>query len=215
MIDLHTHTLFSDGELIASELARRAENIGYEVIAITDHIDISNYDIVVPRLVSVANKLNDVNTIQVIPGAEITHVPPQQIKELASEIRKLGAKLIIVHGETIVEPVAQGTNQAAVFADIDILAHPGLVDSETCKIAAERGIHFEITARKGHSLTNGHVAKMALKHNIKMVLNSDSHSSNDLLTRDFAVKTLLGAGLTSDAAADVLQNSKEIAGKLV
>ncbi len=42
MIDLHTHSFFSDGELIPSELIRRAEAIGYKAIAITDHVDSSN-----------------------------------------------------------------------------------------------------------------------------------------------------------------------------
>jgi uncharacterized phage-associated protein len=32
MIDLHTHTLFSDGELLPSELVRRAEMTGYEAL---------------------------------------------------------------------------------------------------------------------------------------------------------------------------------------
>ncbi len=51
MIDLHTHSLFSDGELVVSELARRAEAAGYRFIAVTDHADRSNVDLIVPRLV--------------------------------------------------------------------------------------------------------------------------------------------------------------------
>lgn len=39
MIDLHTHTIFSDGELIPAELVRRAEVIGYKGICMTDHAD--------------------------------------------------------------------------------------------------------------------------------------------------------------------------------
>jgi histidinol phosphatase-like PHP family hydrolase len=41
MIDLHTHTLFSDGELVPAELARRADRLGYRWLAITDHVDSS------------------------------------------------------------------------------------------------------------------------------------------------------------------------------
>jgi len=44
MIDLHTHTTFSDGELIPSELVRRAETLGYRAIAITDHVDFTNIE---------------------------------------------------------------------------------------------------------------------------------------------------------------------------
>ena len=42
MIDLHTHSLFSDGALVPSEHVRRVEVLGYEAIAITDHADDSN-----------------------------------------------------------------------------------------------------------------------------------------------------------------------------
>ena len=41
-IDLHMHSLFSDGELLPSELARRALKLNHEAIAITDHVDYSN-----------------------------------------------------------------------------------------------------------------------------------------------------------------------------
>ncbi len=214
MIDLHTHSFFSDGELIPSELVRRAEDTGYTTIAITDHVDISNYDFVVPRLAKAAKALNGAGGIRVIPGAEITHVPPALIKGLADSVRALGAKLVIVHGETIAEPVITGTNLAAVGSDIDILAHPGLVDDETCEIASTRGIHFEISARKGHCLTNGHVAKMALKHNIKLVINSDTHSPFDLLTIQKAKKTLKGTGISEDKIDGIINNSKTLVSRL-
>ncbi|MDD3398505.1 MAG: PHP domain-containing protein, partial [Candidatus Methanomethylophilaceae archaeon] len=42
--DFHTHTLISDGELLPSELARRAMILGHEAIAITDHIDFTNVE---------------------------------------------------------------------------------------------------------------------------------------------------------------------------
>ena len=44
MIDMHTHTIFSDGELIPSELVRRAVVHGYRAIGITDHVDFSNVE---------------------------------------------------------------------------------------------------------------------------------------------------------------------------
>ena len=108
MIDLHTHTLFSDGELLPSELVRRADIRGYSAIAITDHADASNIDFIVPRIVKVAGELNAAGGIKVIPGIELTHVPPSQIKGLIQEARRLGAKLVVVHGETPVEPVICG-----------------------------------------------------------------------------------------------------------
>ena len=105
MIDLHTHTLFSDGALIPAETARRAFVAGYKAIALTDHVDDSNIDFVIPRMVRVCGKLSEKGDIFVIPGVELTHVDPSDIASLAAEARKLGAKIVVVHGETLTEPV--------------------------------------------------------------------------------------------------------------
>lgn len=215
MIDLHTHTLLSDGELVPSELVRRALVKGYRVIALTDHMDESNLDFVVPRIVRVAEKLNSRLPITVMPGAEITHVPPADIPFLVKEARKLGAKIVIVHGETIVEPVAEGTNRAAIESDADILSHPGLISDEDMKMAAGRNIYMEITARKGHSLSNGHVAAKAGKYNVPLVVNTDSHSPADLITRDFAERVLLSAGLDRSAVSDIFAGAEELVRKVV
>ncbi len=195
MIDLHTHSLFSDGVLVPSELVRRAQVLGITAIGVTDHADASNLDFIIPRLVAVSEKLNSVNQIQMIPGIELTHIPPPQMASLAEQARSLGAKIVVAHGETIAEPVASGTNRAALAAEIDILAHPGLISEEEVKMAAERGIFLEISARKGHSLTNGHVAQLAKKLGAPLVLNSDAHEPSDLMTRQQAMKIALGAGL--------------------
>jgi len=198
MIDLHTHSFFSDGVLVPSELVRRAEYKGLKAIGITDHGDLSNIDFIIPRIVNVAEQLNQVLSIKVIPGIELTHVPPAQIAIAAQKAREFGARIIIVHGETLVEPVAPGTNHAALLSDIDILAHPGLIDEEDVILAREKGIFLEITARKGHSLSNGYVAALAIKHGAGMVINTDSHAPGDLIDSDFARKVVKGAGLSDD-----------------
>ncbi len=209
MIDLHTHTIFSDGELIPSELVRRAESAGLKAIGLTDHGDISNIDLIIPRILSAAEELNKVLKIRVVPGIEITHVPPEQIGEIAAKARSLGAKLIVVHGETIVEPVAKGTNNAALNADIDILAHPGQISRDDVILAKERGIFLEISGRGGHSLTNGHVAKLAKEIGTGLVIDSDSHHPNDLMNLEFAQKVVTGAGLTIDDFVQMQKNAEK------
>ncbi len=214
MIDLHTHTIFSDGDLIPSELAQRAYVAGYRIIAITDHADHSNYDFVIPRLIRACLKITHNGKITALPGIELTHVDPRDIAELASESRQLGAKIIVVHGETPVEPVPAGTNMAALQADIDILAHPGLITEEEATLAAIRGIHLEITTRKGHSLTNGHVAKMARQCRAKLVLDNDAHSFSDFVGKEMAIKIAKGAGLTEEEIEVMFANSQDIVRKV-
>lgn len=210
MIDLHTHSFFSDGELIPSELIRRAEVIGYKAIAITDHVDASNIDLVVPKIVQAIRKLREYLSIEALPGAEITHAPPQTIPDLVKEARQLGAKIVVVHGETLVEPVRPGTNRAAIEAGADILAHPGLISEEDLLFAKEKGVTLEITSRKGHSLSNGHVAKEAVRLGVRLCINTDSHSPSDLITKEFASKILLGSGIENTRLDRIFENSKVI-----
>lgn len=214
MIDLHTHSLFSDGELLPSELVRRLEAMGYSCVAITDHVDSSNLDFVTPRLAKVARDLNQRQSVTVIPGVEITHAPPELIGSLVKEARELGAEIVLVHGETIVEPLPEGTNRAAILSGVEILAHPGLIDPEDVKLAAERGVYLEISARQGHSLTNGHVARWAKEFGARLVLNSDAHSIHDLMTRQFAQRVAHGSGLEDKALEEMLANSRELIEKI-
>jgi len=207
MIDLHTHSIFSDGALVPSELARRAEYAGLKGLGITDHGDMSNMDFVIPRVVGAAERLNGVLDMKIIPGIEITHVPPDLIPEMAEKARLLGAKIVIVHGETAAEPVAPGTNHAALNSDIDILAHPGLISEQDALLAKERGIFLEISARKGHSLANGHVAKLALATGAPLVLNTDFHEPGDMISEDFALKVAIGAGLSENDFAVMQRNA--------
>lgn len=214
MIDFHTHTLFSDGELVPSELVRRAHEKGYRAIGIADHVDGSNLDFVVPRILKVARELNKLQETFVIPGVEITHAPPDQIAELVAEARRLGAALVVVHGESPVEPVAPGTNRAAVEAGADILSHPGFITPDVARLAMEKRVYVEITARHGHSLTNGHVARVALEAGAKLVVNTDTHSPENLITRERAMQILVGAGLTEAQAREAFGHNEELLAEL-
>jgi len=215
MIDLHTHSLFSDGELIPSELIRRAEAIGYKALAITDHVDSSNIDLVIPKIVSALRKLKGFISIEVIPGAEITHVPPQIFHDLVKEARQLGAKLVVAHGQTIVEPVAPGTNRAAIEANVDILAHPGIISEEDLLLAKEKGVTLEITSRKGHSLSNGYVAKEAMRFGVPLCINTDAHSPSDLITKEFAVRILLASGIEKNRIDSIFEQSRTLVEKIL
>lgn len=210
MIDLHTHTLFSDGELLPFELVRRAQMKGYTAMAITDHMDSSNVDFVIPRIVRAASELRDASPVRVVPGAELTHLPPRLIASVADEARRQGALIVVVHGETLMEPVEPGTNRAAIMAGVDVLAHPGLIDEDDVALAVERGVALEITARKGHSISNGHVARLAMKHGARLVINTDTHAPGDLIDDAMARNILLGAGIPGEFIMGIFENSEAL-----
>jgi histidinol phosphatase-like PHP family hydrolase len=215
VIDLHTHTIFSDGELLPSELVRRAVIHGYEAIAITDHADYTNLE----QLLEAAKKakyLENEWDIRVLAGVELTHVPPRKIAPLAKKAKDLGAEIVVVHGETIAEPVAPGTNAASAACEyVDILAHPGLISEEDVLAAKENNVCVEITARNGHNRTNGHVARLSLKIGATLLVNTDTHSPENLITNEIALKIAVGAGLTESQAAEVFKSSAKKVAEIV
>lgn len=206
MIDLHTHTFFSDGELVPAEHLRRVEVLGYSAVAITDHADSSNLDFIVPRIVQAAKDLNRFSQTKLIPGIELTHVPPAMFHELTQRARALGALIVVGHGETIVEPVVAGTNAAAIEAGVDVLAHPGFITQDLARLAAQKGILLELSGRKGHSLTNGHVAKIATEAGAQLAVNADAHGPGDFLTASMAEAVARGAGLDMNQYQQIRQN---------
>lgn len=210
MIDLHTHTLFSDGVLVPAEHLRRVEVLGYKAVAITDHADSSNIDWIIPRIIQAANDLNRYSKTLLIPGIELTHVPPEMFAELTAMARQLGAMIVVAHGETVVEPVRPGTNLAAIAAGVDILSHPGLITKKDAELAAEKGVFLELSGRKGHSLTNGHVAKIAQETGALLCVNADAHGPGDFLTAQMAETVALGAGISGERYRKIRKDMAEL-----
>jgi histidinol phosphatase-like PHP family hydrolase len=196
MYDLHTHSLLSDGQLLPSEVAVRYLAQGFKAIAITDHADYSNYKTLIRDILEFTSHWPKNSKIKILPGIELTHLPPEQFKPLARYARKHRIRVIVAHGETIAEPVSPGTNKAALEAGIDILAHPGRITDSDVKLAKKMGVFLEITCRAGHKATDAHVAKKALKFGARLILNTDSHAPEDIITPAQIVRVARQSGLS-------------------
>ena len=204
MYDLHTHTILSDGELLPCELIRRMAVLGYQTVGITDHVDMSNITSTICAVERIRSSAEEYG-IRLLTGVEITHVPPVEIPKLAHLAKDEGADIVVVHGETVVEPVTPGTNRSACTCEyVDILAHPGMITIEEGKEAAERGIFLEITARSGHNRTNGHVARVARETGCSLVVDSDAHAPGDLMTERARELIALGSGISPEKAREIL-----------
>ena len=138
-VEFHSHSIFSDGSLLPAALIREAELKGCSALAITDHVDASNIEEVLNGLTKFARETKGQLPIKFIPGAEVSYIAPKYLPDACRKARKLGAKLIIVHGESPSEQVYPGTNHAAVREKglVDILAHPGNIDEEDSILAAK------------------------------------------------------------------------------
>jgi len=216
IIDFHTHTFLSDGGNSPIELIRYACANGYSIIGITDHVSYSNIDYIIDAAIRDCTLAQRFWNIKAIAGVELTNVPAKSINEIAKYAKEKGAKLVIVHGESISEDVEPGTDYNAVNSDyVDILAHPGLITLEDAKEAAKRGIYLEITYKGGNCLANGHVVKTGRSAGAKFLINSDSHLHKNLFTGDMQLKVGKGAGLEEAEITEILEtNSKSLLKKI-
>jgi len=213
MYDFHIHSIFSDGVLIPAEIARRYLVKGFEAIAITDHCDASNIGQVILSIRKFISSLPFDYPMKVFSGVELTHIQPSQINSLVREARELGADIVVVHGESIVEPVAPGTNMAAIEAGADILAHPGFLTEEEASLAKEKGVLLEISTRAGHSYANGWVINIAQKTGAGLIVNNDAHGPSDILDYDFMVKIAEAGGL-ENAERVLKENAQKLLRKI-
>ncbi|MBF0205903.1 MAG: histidinol phosphate phosphatase domain-containing protein [Oligoflexia bacterium] len=209
IIDLHTHTNFSDGALSIEQHLELAGARGYDYIAVTDHVTAELIPQILPLIIDGCRRFNQ-NThhkLRALPGVELTHLPAEEIPAAVTLARKLGAKIVGVHGETIIDEIIVGTNHYAIVGGADFLAHPGILSEEDARLAAEKGIFLEITSRKGHSLTNGRVAKLAIQYAAPILINSDAHRGFDLYDEVRYNKVAIGSGLTSEHVREILERA--------
>ena len=209
LTDFHTHTILSDGALTPSEHLRRMIVKNIAAAGITDHVDSATIDHILNSLDKMRYDFDEYITF--LPGVEITHVLPSKIAELAKKAKKRNF-LVVVHGESIVEPVIEGTNRAALeCTDVDILAHPGILTIEEAQLAKDNDVFLEITTRGGHSLGNGRVADLAIETGAKMILNTDSHQPKEFITEELREKTALGAGIPRSMFEEIfVKNADEL-----
>lgn len=212
LYDFHAHTFFSDGELLPMELIRRAHVKGYTAMAITDHASASNIEELVDKVRRDCALAWEHWGFLVLPGVELTHCPPRAIASLAARAKAVGARIVVIHGETLVEPVPPGTNRASVECpDVDVLGHPGLLTEEEAALAARNDVYLEITSRRGHCLGNGNTVVRGRAAGARFLVNSDTHAPNDLHTEEFARTVALGAGLTpAEAEAALGDNPRRL-----
>jgi putative hydrolase len=215
LYDFHTHSFHSDGVLSPLELINRAAVRKYTAIAITDHMALGSLERVIKEVTVDCALARKYWNISAIPGVELTHLPPSAIAEVSRRAKELGAAVVVVHGETTSEPVPVGTNLAAVNSPfVDILAHPGAITPEEARLAVKNNIFIELSARRSHRNSNTHVAKIGLAAGAKLLLDSDAHNEDDLLTPELINDILTSAGITENQQQILEKNPQSLLQKI-
>ena len=203
-IDFHSHSYLTDGTTSATDMWYEAEILQHRALALTDHVGLEDPKPLLEQLRREASGWDGSAFVPIV-GVELTKVPARRIADAARACRKAGAEIVIVHGETPVENVPPGTNHAAIDSGaVDVLAHPGLLDPRDAELAKEHDVVLEISARVGHSLTNGHVARVAIGAGAELVVDSDAHGPEQLVPLEQARRIARGAGLAGDRVEQAL-----------
>ncbi len=202
--DFHSHTFLTDGSASPTDMWTEAGLRGHRALAITDHLSMEDPAPLIERLRGEARAFEDSPLIPVF-GVEVSMVPTRHLARVARGARLAGAEIVIVHGESPVESVPEGTNRAAILSgEVDVLAHPGLLEPDDAELAREHEVYLELSARRGHSLANGHVARTAVAARAALLVDSDAHAPSDLVPIEFARRIAAGSGLTPEGVGRAL-----------
>ena len=207
--DFQNHSTISDGALSPLELLAHARSIGVRGVVLTEHVYLTKVESIVEKILQAVESARGADVL-LIPGAEVSLVPPDKIGEVAKRAKQAGAKFVTVHGESLMGGTPAGTNLAAAQSEfVDMIGHPGFMSKEATRYAAQNNIIIEISGRALHSLTNGHNVKMARQFGAKMLVNSDTHDPKDLMTPQRALDVARGAGMEEDEVFSALVTNVE------
>lgn len=205
--DFHAHSFLSDGATSPTDMWSAAEQLGHRALALTDHVALEDPTPLLRRLSEEAVAF-DRGPMTTLVGVELSKVPPSKIAQAARRARRAGAEIVIVHGETLMEYVPPGTNHAALAApEVDLLAHPGLLTERDADLAHAQDKVLELSGRRMHGLTNGHVAARALAGRVDLVVDSDAHHFNELIPAPLARRIAQGAGLAPEGVVAALEDA--------
>lgn len=206
--DLHMHTTWSDGHHTVEELARRAKELGYRYIAVTDHSPsepVAN-GLSVERLrqrreeVEAARKA--VRGIAILEGTEVDIKRDGGLDYPGEVLAELDFVVASVHSGWKMERGAMTERIAKAIENpwVDCIGHPTgrllgqrepyELDMEAVlQAAARHGVAMEINSYPDRLDLNDVHARRAKELGVKLLINTDAHSADHLDLIRFGVAT--------------------------
>ena len=216
--DFHTHTLYSDGECLASSIAEVAEASGLAAVAITDHgpeLSVGIDPAKIPLMFQDIEGAREDANIPVLAGMEANVVNIDGAIDLDDEvIKKLDILVIGLHtlGTPMQEELAKNYFLAIMNAmrnnRVDVIAHPfrlhnnlapylSLEDiDEFVKLAAKKGVAIEINSK--YRVPSEEFLRACLKEGVKLSIGTDAHTTAEVGMVDWQMAMLKRIGASED-----------------
>ncbi len=221
--DCHMHTTWSDGVNSAEEMLQACIDRGYEYIAITDHskANTTGNGLDEKRLVKYLAEVDGLQkkypAIHILKGAEIDILSSGALDYSPKILKLLDWRIGAIHlglknpKDIMTKRMLTAINSGWLHA----LAHPSgrLInereasefDADLVFSAAQKsGVVLEVNANYHRlDLKDNHV-KLALKHDCKLIINTDSHSLNNLEFMQLGIGQARRGGATANDVLNTL-----------
>ncbi len=204
--DLHTHTSRTDGHATIAEMVEAAIALGYEYIAITDHSQrlamtrgLNESDLALQ--IDIIDKVNEtLKGFRILKGIEVDILEDGTLDLADSILKRLDLTVCSVHSKLNLSRMQQTDRVLRAMGNpyFTILAHPTgrlinrrapmEIDMERILIRArELRRVVEVNSHPDRLDLNDVHCRMAKELGVKVSINTDAHSTNDLKFIRFGV----------------------------
>jgi len=220
--DLQMHTKASDGKDSIETMARKAKELGYKYVAITDHSKavrvaggMDEKDLA-KHLKAIGKANEKVEGIEILKGVEVDILADGSLDLGDSALEECDVVLASIHSrfnmpeEEMTERIVKGISNL----NVDIFAHPTgrlILERPAYEVnlkrvfeaAKELGVVMEINAYPDRLDLNDVNARMAKDMGLKISMDTDAHAATQLELMRFGVYTARRAWLEK---ADVINS---------
>ena len=225
--DLHMHTKWSDGANTTEEMINACINLDYKYIAITDHSK-SEYvanGLDEKRLLKHCQEIDELQKkypqIRVLKGAEVDILSDGKLDYSDKILKKLDLVIASIHSrfKSQKEEMTKRIIKALENKYVNIFSHPTgrlinerepyEVDIEKLfETARENNVFLEINSFPSRLDLKDINIKLALEHEVKFAINSDSHSTEHLKYIELGIAQARRGWLESKDILNTLSKQK-------
>jgi DNA polymerase (family 10) len=225
--DVHMHTVETDGKNTIEEMIEAARARGYQYMAITDHsknlamangLDDKRAEAHIRRIRAAGKKYGD---IRVLAGIEVDILADGDLDLSDSVLEQMDVVIASVHSHFNQEPARMTDRllRAVENPNTSILGHPTgrlllrrdsyQFDMEAVfRAAAKQYVAMELNAYPERlDLCDVHL-RLARKHGLKVVINTDSHHTSHVEKMKYGVLQARRAWLTPNDVLNTLPAEK-------